>query len=81
MGAPIADRVRALAALRRPDAVVLEVRDNGGGDANGATQHDGHGLIGMRERAAALGGTFEAGAAPGGGFRVRAVLPTAKASE
>ncbi|MBL1066715.1 sensor histidine kinase [Streptomyces sp. 7-21] len=35
----------------------------------------GHGLVGMRERAAALGGTCEAGRTDGGGFRVRAVLP------
>jgi signal transduction histidine kinase len=35
----------------------------------------GHGLVGMRERAASVGGTLDAGAGPGGGFRVRAVLP------
>lgn len=33
------------------------------------------GLIGMRERASAVGGAFEAGPATGGGFGVRAVLP------
>lgn len=32
----------------------------------------------MRERAAALGGTIEAGARPDGGFRVHAVLPSPK---
>jgi signal transduction histidine kinase len=59
--------------------VVLEVLDNGSGDANGATaDHDGHGLIGMRERAASIGGTLQAGAAPGGGFRVHAALPAEK---
>ncbi len=37
----------------------------------------GHGLIGMRERAGALGGTLVHGATPEGGYRVRAELPVA----
>ncbi|MFF4054948.1 sensor histidine kinase [Streptomyces sp. NPDC001668] len=35
----------------------------------------GHGLIGMRERATAIGGTLTTGPHPGGGFRVVAELP------
>jgi signal transduction histidine kinase len=58
-------------------AVVLEVQDNGSGETNGVS--DGHGLIGMRERATAVGGTLRAEAAPGGGFRVQATLPTGEA--
>jgi signal transduction histidine kinase len=42
--------------------------------APGATPGSGHGLVGMRERAALLGGTFEAAAA-NGRFSVRARLP------
>ncbi len=41
----------------------------------------GHGLIGMRERAAAIGGTVTAGLRPQGGFRVRAELPLALAPQ
>ncbi|GAA2813924.1 sensor histidine kinase [Streptomyces showdoensis] len=57
-----------------PDSLALRVDDAGpatGGDAGGS----GNGLAGMRERAAALGGTIEAGTRPDGGFRVRATLP------
>ena len=35
----------------------------------------GHGLAGMRERAAAAGGDLLTGAAPGGGFLIEATLP------
>jgi signal transduction histidine kinase len=40
----------------------------------------GHGLIGMRERAAAAGGTLSAGAAATGGYRVTATLPVLNAA-
>lgn len=36
---------------------------------------EGRGLLGMRERAALLGGTLETGPAEGGGFRVRVLIP------
>ncbi|MET8684900.1 sensor histidine kinase [Streptomyces sp. NPDC004732] len=57
-------------------ALTLRIDDDGpatGADAGGS----GNGLAGMRERAAALDGTIEAGPRPDGGFRVTAVLPLA----
>jgi signal transduction histidine kinase len=60
-----------------PDALRIEVTDDGRGPTG---NRDGHGLIGMRERAALYGGTLTAGPADGGGFRVTAVLPLGAAS-
>jgi signal transduction histidine kinase len=55
--------------------LVLQVDDDGiGAPTNGATA-GGNGIVGMRERAASLGGHVQAGPRPGGGFRVRAWLP------
>ena len=51
----------------------VEVVDDGCGMTTPAP--DGHGLIGMRERAAMFGGTFTAGTRASGGFRVLARLP------
>jgi signal transduction histidine kinase len=56
-------------------ALRLEVRDDGRG-GNGRTASGGRGLIGMRERVAACGGTLMTGpAGDGPGFRVAATLP------
>lgn len=58
-----------------PDAIVLEVSDDGRG-ASAESDGLGQGLLGMRERATIFAGTVSAGPRPGGGFRVRAQLPT-----
>ena len=52
----------------------LLIRDNGPGPERTAPA-GGHGLLGMRERAAAVGGELHAGAATVGGFLVEARLP------
>jgi signal transduction histidine kinase len=59
----------------RPGTLFLEVRDHGGAAHAHDSPGPGHGLIGMKERAALLGGQLEAALLPGGGFRVRATLP------
>jgi len=41
----------------------------------GGTDGLGHGLIGMRERVGMVSGSLDIGPRPGGGFRIRAVLP------
>ena len=58
----------------------VEVADTGRGVTAASTgTGSGHGLIGMRERAAAVGGTLQTGAGPDGGFLVTARLPAAAA--
>jgi signal transduction histidine kinase len=55
--------------------VRLAVEDNGRGLTTTDEGHHGLGLIGMRERVQALGGTLDVGNRPRGGTRVVAVLP------
>jgi signal transduction histidine kinase len=65
----------------RPDAIELEVLDDGHGPlgaVNGGAG-TGQGLIGMRERASLYGGVVEARPRPEGGFAVRARLPVRSA--
>ena len=66
---------------RGPEELTVEVVDDGGGQA-AAAAHDsgGHGLVGMRERVALLGGELRAGPRPAGGFAVNARLPLVAAA-
>jgi signal transduction histidine kinase len=60
----------------RPDELELRVADDGRGPRDAGHGADrGQGIVGMRERAALLGGELTAGARPGGGFQVQARLP------
>ncbi|MPZ70884.1 MAG: sensor histidine kinase, partial [Actinobacteria bacterium] len=56
------------------DELIVQIDDDGKGAAT-PTSGGGNGVPGMKERAASLGGELTAGPRPGGGFRVRAVLP------
>jgi two-component system, NarL family, sensor histidine kinase DesK len=65
-----------IALLLTGDRAVLEVRDDGIGGSDPPER--GSGLRGLAERMAAAGGILQAGAAPGGGFRLLAAVPLAQ---
>jgi signal transduction histidine kinase len=75
--------------LRYDDELYLRIRDNGPGPPAGVPVppsgsdkvSGGHGLLGMRERAVAVGGTLQTGPAPGGGFLVEATFPATAAED
>jgi signal transduction histidine kinase len=67
-----------------PDELTVQVEDDGHGPGASGGRGEvpapdgdggGNGIPGMRERAVALGGTFDAGPRSGGGFRVCARIP------
>ncbi|MFE6165001.1 sensor histidine kinase [Streptomyces sp. NPDC056486] len=57
------------------DALRLRVRDNGPSPHTSEDLDEGHGLVGMRERAAMVGGELRAGPARRGGFLIEATFP------
>ncbi|MGW6057890.1 sensor histidine kinase [Streptomyces sp. NPDC055189] len=66
-------RHAAVSVAATEAAVTVEITDDG--SAPDAVAGEGYGLIGMRERATAVGGDLEAGPVRDGGWRVRAVIP------
>ncbi|MGW1716415.1 sensor histidine kinase [Streptomyces sp. NPDC002156] len=62
-----------VSVVRRDGRLTVEVVDDG--SRSPSPTEGGFGLMGIRERAAAAGGTIDCGPVPGGGFRVRAELP------
>lgn len=57
-----------------PEAIDIRVTDDGVG-VQASTEGRGAGVRGMRERVAAMGGTFKAGPRTGGGYEVKVRLP------
>ncbi|MFD7068646.1 sensor histidine kinase [Streptomyces sp. NPDC059913] len=65
----------------QPDAVVVRVTNTRPDRAAPPARDGGHGLLGMRERTAMLGGELATGATPDGGFDVTAILPALPPAE
>ncbi|SDD22298.1 sensor histidine kinase [Auraticoccus monumenti] len=63
------------AAVGGAGAGATAVGGSGGGGVDGGRVGPGRGLLGMRERVAAVGGVLEVGPRDGGGWRVRALIP------
>jgi signal transduction histidine kinase len=76
-GAPV-----AVSIIHDPGVILLRVANGPGGHPGppGNEHRPGHGLTGMHERVALLGGSLTAGPAPDGGFVVSAVLPLGETS-
>jgi signal transduction histidine kinase len=75
-----AARAAAVRVSYGPDGVSVAVEDDGPAVTAGAASRPGSpgtGVAGMASRVRELGGTFEAGPRPGGGFLVAAWLPAA----
>lgn len=73
-GTPTEVRLSVERATSGPETIAVTVEDDGGGDAARLNRDAGHGILGIRERIAALGGSLSIGKAVGG-VRVAAIIP------
>jgi signal transduction histidine kinase len=69
-----ADASADVTIIQSRGTVRVSVHDDGAGPS-GRAPSTAHGIVGMRERVAAYGGTLRTGARPGGGFGVEATIP------
>jgi signal transduction histidine kinase len=68
------DAKAGVTIIQSRGTVRVSVHDDGAGPS-GRAPGAAHGIVGMRERVAAYGGTLRTGARPGGGFEVEAAIP------
>lgn len=68
----------SVSVCRETDVLRADIADNGVGfDPSGASLRSGHGLRGIRERAAVSGGDFSVTSYPGGGTQLTVLWPIA----
>jgi signal transduction histidine kinase len=65
----------------RDDTAELVIEDDGIGLHASAGPGEHFGVVGMRERVEGLGGSFALGPRPGGGVRLRAILPVREGAD
>lgn len=72
-------RAVAISLLLQPDALTLEITDDGDGFKPSKVRQQASGLIGMQERASLVGGTLEVSSVLGEGTRIEARMPRPQA--
>jgi len=78
-GSPTEVRLKVEYRAQESRIVSLIVEDDGGGDVAGIDKEGGHGILGIRERIAALGGYLSIGNAASG-IRIAAIIPVGAAA-
>jgi len=73
-GRPTEVNVRLEHVAEQAPHVALTIEDDGGGDASRVRTSSGHGILGIRERLAGIGGALSIGNAPRG-LRIHAIVP------